>query len=124
MSAALASLLGFRVTDTRPLADRSDEDLVLIAGYSSASVRQFRKALALGMSEADAEELLQKEAGAMPTAKASVDPLPATPAHVLLALGFTRESVASYRLAVLLGANPVDAEDLLVMTSEEARLAA
>lgn len=64
MSAALATLLGFRITDVRPLADRSDEDLVLIAGYTSASVRQFRRALALGMPEADAEDLLRKERAA------------------------------------------------------------
>lgn len=52
------------------------------------------------------------------------EPLPATPAHVLAALGYTRESIASYRLAVLLGANLVDAEDLLHLAPEEARLAA
>lgn len=50
--------------------------------------------------------------------------LPATPAFVLLAMGFTPASIASYRLAILLGANPVDAEELLVLVPEEARLAA
>lgn len=123
MSALACTLAGLPTRDARPLADRSDEELVL-SGYAPASVRQLRKALSIGFSQADAEELLQSNA-ALPSAKASaVDPLPATPAHVLLALGFTRESVASYRLAVLLGADPVDAQDLLVMTPEEARLAA
>lgn len=61
MKALLLSLLGFPVTDRRPLADRSDEDLVLVAGYSSASVRAFRRALTLGMSESDAEQLLRQE---------------------------------------------------------------
>lgn len=126
MSALAVRLAGLPVRDLRPLADRSDSDLVL-AGYTPASVRQFRKALNLGMSERDAEDLLREEGAPAPRRARRETPvlvLPATPAYVLLAMGFTPASIASYRLAVLLGASPTDAEDLLQLTPQEARLAA
>lgn len=53
-----------------------------------------------------------------------IEPLPTTPAHVLDRLGYTAASITNYRLAVLLNADPVDAEELLVAELEEARLAA
>lgn len=124
MSALAAQLLGLPTRDRRPLADRSDAELVL-AGYTPASVRMFRAALdVMGMSEADAEALLRNEATPAITSTHIAMALPATPAFVLLAMGFTPASVASYRLAVLLGANPVDAEELLALVPEEARHAA
>lgn len=63
MSAFAAQLLGLPTRDRRPLVDRSDAELVL-AGYTPASVRQFRKALAIGFSESDAEQLLRQERAA------------------------------------------------------------
>lgn len=59
-SALLSTLLGYEVPTPQNLADRTDEQLVL-AGYTPASVRQFRSALRFGFCEADAEALLRKE---------------------------------------------------------------
>lgn len=63
MSALAARLAGLPVRDRRPLADRSDSDLVL-AGYTPASVRMFRSALTAGFPEADAEAFLHQECAA------------------------------------------------------------